>query len=283
MLPPSAVVQQDRATSRVHDALLGSIHLTDCRHSLFERLLARYGDDPDVTYMLCRQGRMHHDIALFPNMTFYNGRLTEVPLARQTAQLPPTSHSGNGIVDLLTTRRIAFLASEDPPKDSPDKVNQPEADMIAAVVVAIYNMHRERDFDADSTVGVIVPYRNQIAAVRTTIEAYGIAALRGITIDTVERYQGSQRRYIVYGFTAHRYHQLAFLTDNVFEDTDGTIVDRKLNVAMTRAEEHLVMIGNPRLLANSPIFLKLIDFAKSRHSYFDISRDDFVGGKFSVD
>jgi hypothetical protein len=69
-----------------------------------------------------------------------------------------------------------------------------------------------------------------------------------MTIDTVERYQGSQRKYIVYGFTVQKYYQLNFLTNNVFEDKiDGSIVDRKLNVAMTRAEEHLVMFGNAEL------------------------------------
>ena len=120
-------------------------------------------------------------------------------------------------------------------------------------------MEKER-FDADSTVGVIVPYRNQIATVRDTIDHYGIPALHDITIDTVERYQGSQRRYIIYGFTVQRRYQLDFLTSNVCEDTDGTLVDRKLNVAMTRAQEHLIMVGNAPLLSEVPLYAQLIRY-----------------------
>ena len=57
----------------------------------------------------------------------------------------------------------------------------------------------------------------------------------------MERFQGSQRDYIIYGFTIQKYYQLNFLTSNVFEDFDGSIVDRKLNVAMTRARSVLTL------------------------------------------
>lgn len=276
-----AVVQQKPEISRVDDVSLNSIHLTDCRLSLFERLLKQYARDENVTYMLRNQGRMHHDIALFPNYVFYNNQLKVVPLKHQTVDLPIKGPGDNGIVDLLMTRRIVFLASEAPPKDSPDKVNQVEADMIAAIVAKIYDIEKEC-FDVNETVGVIVPYRNQIATVRNTLDRYGIDTLHDITIDTVERYQGSQRKYIIYGFTIHKYYQLNFLTNNVFEDFDGSIVDRKLNVAMTRAEEHLVMIGNPELLSNNFTFFKLIEFVNSRHGFFRIKKDDFVLGRFAV-
>ena len=278
-----AVVQQRGEMTRVDDACLCDIHLTDCRQSLFERLLKRYAHRPDVTYMLCRQGRMHHDIALFPNLMFYGGRLLEVPLSHQTATLPAVGDGVDGIADLLATRRVAFIAVE-APRDSPsDKVNLVEAAMIAAIVVRIYERERVAGFDAGRTVGVIVPYRNQIAAVRQAIADRGIAALTDITIDTVERYQGSQRRYIVYGFTVQRRYQLDFLTADVFADeTDGTVVDRRLNVAMTRAEEHLLMVGNADLLARDGIFRRLIDFTRQRGSFFRVGADDFVRGRFAV-
>lgn len=220
-----AVVQQKPEISKVQDAILNNIHLTDCRLSLFERLLKQYVKNKDVTYMLKKQGRMHHDIALFPNYTFYNNQLREVPLNHQTANLPLIGTGRNGIDDLLATRRIAFIASETPQDPPTDKVNQNEADMIAAIVVRIYEIEKGNGFDVNTTVGVIVPYRNQIAAVRKTIDHYGISALHDITIDTVERYQGSQRKYIIYGFTIQKYYQLNFLTNNVFEDFDGSIID----------------------------------------------------------
>lgn len=278
-----AVVQQGVDVSRVDDALLNGIHLTDCRLSLFERLLKYYYHNPNVTARLVKQGRMHHDIALFPNYAFYANKLEEVPLSHQVAELPVKGEGRNGIEDLLRTRRIVFIASEAPVKVISDKVNQTEADMIAAVVCKIYEIEKDHGFSVNDTVGVIVPYRNQIAAVRKAIDRVGLPMLHDITIDTVERYQGSQRKYIVYGFTIQKYYQLNFLTNNVFEDElDGCIVDRKLNVAMTRAEEHLIMIGNAELLANNFTFFKLMEFVRSKHGFFRIGRDEFVSGSFDV-
>ena len=211
---------------------------------------------------------MHPDIATFPNEAFYGGKLDVVPLEHQKAVLPDHGNGTDWITDMLMTKRIAFIAVDKPDDAPSDKVNPIEANLIAAIVKRIYDMERAV-FDADETVGVIVPYRNQISAVRKVLAGYGIRALHNITIDTVERFQGSQRRYIVYGFTIQKYYQLNFLTANVFTDSDGTVVDRKLNVAMTRAEEHLIMTGYAPLLRRDDIFDRLIDFVKSRNGYID--------------
>lgn len=264
-----AVVAQSQEVSRVHDVALNDIHLTDCRLSLFERLFKQYHDNSAVTYMLTRQGRMHHDIALFPSHAFYADRLKEVPLPHQQASLPLTGNGNDHIADLLATRRVAFIDVEAPEESPSDKVNQAEADIIAAIVMKIYERERET-FDPLRTVGVIVPYRNQIATVRNTLDRQDIKILHDITIDTVERYQGSQRKYIIYGFTIQKYYQLRFLTGNVFIDIDGSLIDRKLNVAMTRAEEHLLLVGNARLLANNPTFNRLIDFIRRRQGYYKL-------------
>ncbi len=276
-----AVVKQEPEVSKVQDPLLQDILLKDCRLSLFERLLKKYAGNDKVTYMLRRQGRMHHDIALFPNNTFYHNQLVEVPLPHQNVKLPLVGKGTNGIDHLLQTRRLVFLAADAPKSANSDKVNQNEADMIAATIVRIYELNKD-DFDVTRTVGVIVPYRNQIATVRNTLDNYGIKCLHDITIDTVERYQGSQRKYIVYGFTVQKFYQLNFLTATVFEDMDGTIIDRKLNVAMTRAEEHLIMVGNPDVLHNNHIFTKLIEFVRSRQGYFEIPRHKYVAGDFRI-
>lgn len=249
-----AVVAQSGEESAVDEPLLREIGLRDCRLSLFERLLSRYADDPGVTYMLTRQGRMHRDIADFPNRMFYGGRLQTVPLPHQEACLPAPAPDADPLTRLLQTRRVFFLHCP-APKDSPsDKVNQAEADIIAGLAERIYAL--EDNFDAETTLGIIVPYRNQIATIRGTIGRLGIPALDGITIDTVERYQGSQRRYIIYGFTVQRHYQLKFLSANTFVE-DGMLIDRKLNVAMTRAQEHLIMVGNTALLDLNPLFRNL--------------------------
>lgn len=276
-----AVVQQSVEESIVTDSDLNAINLTDCRLSLFERLLAQFktagGYDERFVYMLTRQGRMHRDIAEFPNVSFYAGRLDVVPLEHQ---LLPNASSGtsDGIRRMLTSHRISFVASERPQLSPSVKTNSVEAMMIAATVMEIYELTKD-SFSVEKTIGIIVPYRNQISTVRNAIDKYGIPLLHDITIDTVERYQGSQRDYIIYGFTVHQPFQLNFLTNNVFEE-DNMTIDRKLNVAMTRARLNLIMIGNPDILGQNYTFRKLMDFAKGRGAYIDATPDDYCSGTF---
>ena len=84
--------------------------------------------------------------------------------------------------------------------------------------------------------------------------------LEQISIDTVERYQGSQRDVIIYSFTVSRPYQLDFLTSNCFIE-EGRTIDRKLNVAITRARKQLLITGNATLLRRNPIFSQLIESA----------------------
>ncbi len=237
-----AVVQQRTVESEVTEPELRAIGLTNCRLSLFERLLHRYANNPQLCYMLTRQGRMHPEIAHFPNQAFYGGRLDVVPLPHQQTT--------------IDTARVVFYDVLPNGTDLSDKANQAEADVIARLVNDIYRRERER-FNATETIGIIVPYRNQIATIRNTIDRLGIPQLHDITIDTVERYQGSQRRYIIYGFTIRYAYQLRFLTDTTFVECDA-IIDRKLNVAMTRAQEQLMLVGNARLLSTNEVFGKLL-------------------------
>ena len=190
-----AVVQQTVEESIVDEPELNAIGLTDCRLSLFERLLSQFktadGYDERFVYMLTKQGRMHQYIGEFPNIAFYGGKLEIVPLEHQ--QLPYKEiETDNGIMKMLCSHRISFVASEQPRLSPSVKTNVIEAEMIAATVYQIYLLTKD-SFDKDMTVGVIVPYRNQISTVRNAIDWYGVDILHDITIDTVERYQGSQR------------------------------------------------------------------------------------------
>ena len=147
-----------------------------------------------------------------------------------------------------------------------DKINANEAEIVVDMLRRIHRFYGDR-FDAQKTVGVIVPYRNQIAMVRKGIEKLGIPELEKISIDTVERYQGSQRDVIIYSFTIQNIWQLDFLAGNSFVE-DGAIIDRKLNVAITRARKQMIMTGNPEILRNNQIFSQLMDYVKEKGGYF---------------
>lgn len=261
-----AVVKQTEDESGISCSPLSEIGLTDCRQSFFERMYKLHRDNPEVCQMLTFHGRMHEDIALFPNKSFYNSKLQAVPLPHQTSVLPAASTCEDLADRVLHEHRIAFINTPVPADTISDKVNTIEAELIAQIAVRTYEKYHD-SFDADKTIGIIVPYRNQIAAVRNCIEKYGIEPLRHISIDTVERFQGSQRKVIIYGFTVRHRYQLNFLCSNTFEE-DGVLIDRKLNVVMTRAMEHLILVGNTPLLSESPVFRNLIEFTQHHNAYF---------------
>ena len=80
-----------------------------------------------------------------------------------------------------------------------------------------------------------------------------------LTIDTVERFQGSQRDVIIFSATVCREDQLALLSEPVPAE-DGQMVDRKLNVALTRARKQFFLIGDETVLRQCEAYRELLDF-----------------------
>ena len=271
-----AVVQQSEEESLVDHPLLNTIGITNCRQSLFERLLhwERHCQRSQFIGILRKQGRMHPDIAAFPNLMFYpNEQLKPVPLKHQTdTSLHYDLESNDVVDDLLKQHRLLFIHSENPQQNGisedtnfSDKTNPAEARIVADLLYRIHRFYGD-SFNPDKTVGVIVPYRNQIAMIRQEIEKLKLHQLEQISIDTVERYQGSQRDVIIYSFTVSRPYQLDFLTSNCFIE-EGRTIDRKLNVAITRARKQLIMTGNATLLCRNAIFKQLIASTKYVDNY----------------
>jgi len=260
-----AVVQQNAAQAAVNHPQLNAIGITDCRQSLFERLIHWERSQGRTRFIgtLNRQGRMHPHIARFPNDMFYaHERLDVVPCPHQEEQqLDYNLPSQDVLDDQLKAHRLLFFAAENCENESPsDKANPAEARIVARILGRIRRFYGKH-FDANRTVGVIVPYRNQIAMIRRELQKLGVAELNGITIDTVERYQGSQRDVIVYSFTITHRYQLDFLTANCFEE-DGRIIDRKLNVALTRARKQMIITGHIPTLSHNRTFKALIQHVR---------------------
>ena len=266
---PTIDDRQDHAV--IDMSILQDICLSNCRNSLFERLI-RWEDHEkrsDFIGILRRQGRMHPEIAEFPNQMFYRReQLEPVPCPHQLeTELAYTLPSQDALDDVLKTHRMIFIPSQfcKEPNVS-DKINASEASIVVDVLRRVHRFYG-KDFNAQKTVGVIVPYRNQIAMIRKGIEKLGIPELEHISIDTVERYQGSQRDVIIYSFTIQNIWQLDFLAGNSFVE-DGHIIDRKLNVAITRARKQMIMTGNPEILRNNQIFNELMEYVKRKEGYF---------------
>ena len=267
---PAVVQQQGEADVENTSSVLENIHLSSCSNSLFERLILteRAAGRTDFIGTLHKQGRMHPDIADFANRKFYAKEQLEcVPLAHQLeTELSYNEESEDALDNALKAHRMIFIPSM-PCKqlNISEKVNTDEARIIADLLRRLYRQ-MSKDFDPQKSVGVIVPYRNQIAMIRKEIERLEIPALEGISIDTVERYQGSQRDVILYSFTIQSRYQLDFLTANTFYE-EGQPIDRKLNVAITRARKQLILTGNESTLRQNQLFAELIDYIKEKDGY----------------
>ena len=254
-----AVVQQDSASSEVTDPALQAIGLFNLKDSLFERLYRRLSDKYCFD-MLCKQGRMHGQVSDFANVAFYENKLEPVGLPHQQDVL--TVAPGLQGIDMawVLDRRVAFLPSVAEPPLQSCKRNHSEAALVARLARAIYKQYTIlSEFDPLQTIGVITPYRSQIALIRQELSALGIVDLQRITVDTVERYQGSERDVIIYSCCMNRMRQVKQLS--CLTEDHGVQIDRKLNVALTRARRQLFITGVPEVLGDSPIYTRLMEWA----------------------
>lgn len=237
-----AVVLQSNEQSEVHDEGLRRIGLYNLKDSLFERLYRFHLQEEHcrAVDMLCRQGRMHPGVASFPNREFYAGKLEALGLPHQLENVDAP---------------VRFIPSERDTESVSEKTNRNEARIVAQLAADVYHLYKET-FEVNRTLGVITPYRSQIALIRKEIQALGISALNEISVDTVERYQGSERDVIIYSFCVNYLYQLKFLP-NLTEE-NGVWIDRKLNVALTRARRQLYITGVPDILNHNLIYRRLI-------------------------
>ena len=250
-----AVVQQPTEASEIQSEPLRQIGLTNLKDSLFERLYRNLNtlvndascsafDAHCYLDMLTKQGRMHPEVAHFANEAFYEGKLIPVGLTHQ-------------LESFEQMQRVTFFASDPAPAMSSHKTNSIEAQIAAQLAREVYQRCPAGTFNPQYTLGIITPYRSQIALIRQEIAKLQIEALQAITIDTVERYQGSERDVIIYSFCVNRSWQLRQLSNLTVDN--GHLIDRKLNVALTRARKQLCLIGVPHLLRRNPIYRQLLE------------------------
>jgi DNA replication ATP-dependent helicase Dna2 len=181
--------------------------------SLFERLVNML---PERFLLLTKQYRMNDEILDFPNRQFYNGALESANSGIGQQSLNPftgkfTSHQPYEVISI-----------EDTKHNVAQQVNHSEGVVILAVLFEI--LENNPDLSVND-IGVITPFRAQVAYLR--------ALLPGLNVDTVDRYQGSEREIIIYSTITIQ--EIPILTD-----------PRRLNVALTRAKKKLlILLTNP--------------------------------------
>lgn len=250
-----AIVRQRNDESEVESEQLKAIGLYDRRNSLFERLYKRCEDRnwDWAIGKLKQQGRMHEQLMNFANRHFYHGQLEVIPgIDRLTAV--SFSHFEESITSsIFAKHRLIYIPTQVDNSTITFKTNSDEAEKTAQVVKQILTIYEgeSRAFN-EGTLGIITPYRAQISAIQNAVRAIGIK--EKINVDTVERYQGGARDIIIISMCINLKSQIKQLVNL---SSDG--VDRKLNVAMTRARTQIVILGNEQLLSTNEVYRSLID------------------------
>lgn len=258
-----AVSSQGPRTALVDDPDLQKIGLIDLRDSLFERLFRQcQAENWHWAFdRLSFQGRMHAEIMDFPNRHFYGKMLKTLPANRAQMTDEPFIFSPNQHInwlEILLEKRVVFIQTQPDEASLTGKTNQFEA----RLAVEIAHFFKQKMEAAGKTwhpnsLGIITPWRAQIAQIASVFDEK--AAETGLkstdlTIDTVERYQGGARDIIIISLSVNQVSQLESL---VSVNAEG--VDRKLNVALTRAREHVIVLGCSGILRMDARYLDFMD------------------------
>ena len=95
-------------------------------------------------------------------------------------------------------------------------------------------------------IGVITPYRAQQALIRRRLENLG-SAVSGVSVDTVDRFQGGEREVILLSL-ARSDGVTSFLADR-----------KRLNVSLSRARSKLILLGSAAALEGHPLFAAALE------------------------
>ena len=256
---PAVVTQEAEASAvapAVAELLREQLGLTNLRNSYFERLFRRAEAQwPYAHGTLANQYRAHAELAALVNDDFYGGQLRS-PMPWQHASLnphawPTPADPADALGAAMRRQRLVFVPTRRQPDDLSQKESSQEAELAACAALQVAQGYGTQ-FDPEATLGIIASYRNQAARIRARLaqlaQEHDLPALAQVSVDTVERYQGSQREVIIVSFCCHHEHQLELM---VSPDETGQ-VDRKLNVAVTRARQQLVLLGNELILQRAP-------------------------------
>jgi len=192
--------------------------------SLFERLV---NVDPSNIHLLQQQFRMNEKLIEYPNKEFYNGKLSSFndEIKKQNLSMLP-----NFVGDYNEIQNSNIYDPNNPLIFVPvqgifqhkKKINKEEAKVISLIVSNFLKLGLNID-----QLGIICPYRGQVSEIRRLVNPR-------VIVDTIDRFQGSDREVIIISLVESQLH-----------GSKGFADERRLNVALTRAKKKLIVVGDP--------------------------------------
>ena len=221
-----------------------------------ERSQASYRRRFAGSLLLSVQYRMHPSISAFSSAIFYDGLLStpsflarERPFPRVLKDTMPCGNHDLGVRFINVGGRCNEMRGElnvglgaSSSLESKSYFNEAEASTVLSVIKRLVGGN-VNDNTRPKTIGVVTPYSGQVRLVSELIanddELRSIPGiLNTIEVKSVDGYQGRERDVIIFSAVrSNRHSNVGFLSDW-----------RRLNVAMTRARDALIVVGDMETL-----------------------------------
>ncbi|KAG8743479.1 hypothetical protein FRC10_011952 [Ceratobasidium sp. 414] len=195
---------------------------------------------------LLKNFRSHEAILAFPNEQFYRNEL----VACASPNATDTFLDWNRLASPGFPVIFDAIAGEDMREStSPSFFNPHEASLVKEYVEGLVPF-----MASTKHIGIVTPYRAQVRKIRKLLEAINI---RDIDVGSVENFQGQERQVIILSTVRSNQDFLSF----DLKHTLGFVANkRRLNVAITRAQALLIVVGDPMVLGLDPLWRRFLYF-----------------------
>ncbi len=209
--------------------------------TLFEKIIQR---QKTAATMLEVQYRMNEKIMAFSNRKFYHNKL----VAHESVK---DKTIGDSLaVEFIDTAGCSF--NEEKGQNTSSLVNIGEADILLKHLDILIE---QNVLSEKNSIGIISPYKAQVHLLELKVEESTALKKMGkrLAVNTVDGFQGQERDMIYITLVrSNDDGEIGFLNDL-----------RRMNVAMTRARQKLVLIGDSATLARHPFYKELLEFMES--------------------
>ncbi|KAH6909397.1 RNA helicase [Coprinopsis sp. MPI-PUGE-AT-0042] len=229
-------------------------------NSYLQRLMESeaYAVDPHNTIVvkLVKNFRSHPAILRFPNERFYAGDLQPcAPAATINAFLNSPFLPRNPKFPVVFH---AVSGKDDREASSPSFFN---VDEVLQVKAYVQRLKEGRTFRAtDNEIGVITPYHAQCLRIRTALRSVADS----VKVGSVEEFQGQERKVIIISTV----RSSKDFVEYDLRHTLGFVANpRRFNVAVTRAQALLIIVGNPHVLGLDPLWRSFLNYIYVNNSW----------------
>ncbi|XP_074677586.1 5'-3' DNA helicase ZGRF1 [Strix aluco] len=209
-----------------------SVHETGLEQTLFDRLCLM----GHKTILLRTQYRCHPAISAIANELFYEGNLIDGVSKKDRSPL----------LDWLPTLCFYSVNGVEQIERDNSFYNMAEVHFTVKLIQCLVASGIEA-----SAIGVITLYKSQMCKIQNLLSGIHSEAfeVKAVQVSTVDAFQGAEKEIIV--LSCVRTRQIGFIDS-----------EKRMNVALTRAKRHLLIVGNLACLSRNRLWGRVIHHCK---------------------